>query len=154
MLLSTRSLISLCALAALPALAVGQGRGNEEAIPAKYQPPAGMCRIWVNGVPPEQQPAPTDCATALKNNPANGRVIFGPSKDSTRAGGVSELLRSRGTGRLPVPLPGLRAPLTPPAAASKATATKPAAKDSSAKRDSTAKRDTIIKRDSIPPAAR
>lgn len=156
MQLSTRSLISLCALAALPALAAGQGRGSEEAIPAKYQPPAGMCRIWVNGVPPEQQPAPTDCATALKNNPANGRVIFGPSKDSTRAGGVSELLRSRGTGRLPVPLPGLRAPLTPPRAPAKAPATKATTpKDSSsAKRDSTAKRDTIIKRDSIPPAAR
>jgi hypothetical protein len=36
-----------------------------------------MCRIWLNDVPAGQQPAPTDCATAVKNKPANGRVIFG-----------------------------------------------------------------------------
>jgi hypothetical protein len=36
-----------------------------------------MCRIWLDGVPPGQQPAPTDCATAVRNRPANGRVIFG-----------------------------------------------------------------------------
>ncbi len=150
MSLPTRSLITLFALAALPTLAVGQGRGNEIAIPAQYVPPAGMCRIWVNGVPPEQQPAPTDCATALKNNPANGRVIFGPSKDTTRGPSVSELLRSRATKGLPVP--GLRVPLTAP---TKTAATKgPAATDSSAKRDPTAQRDTTIKRDSIPPTAR
>ena len=141
----------------MPAVGVGQGRTSEVTIPAQYQPPAGMCRIWVNGVPPEQQPAPTDCATALKNNPANGRVIFGPSKDTTRAGGVSDLLRSRGAARLPIP--GLRAPVVPPrAAATKATSgsarDSTGKRDGAAKRDSTAKRDTIIKRDSIPPAAR
>ncbi|OYV63808.1 MAG: hypothetical protein B7Z72_14240 [Gemmatimonadetes bacterium 21-71-4] len=40
--------------------------------------------MWVNGVPAERQPAPTDCASALRNRPPNGRVIFGddfaPSK--------------------------------------------------------------------------
>jgi|ERR1044071_4689260 len=46
-------------------------------VPANMRPPAGMCRIWLNGVPPAQQPAPTDCATAVKNRPQNGRVIFG-----------------------------------------------------------------------------
>ena len=46
-------------------------------VPANIRPPAGMCRIWLNGVPPAQQPAPTDCATAVKNRPQNGRVIFG-----------------------------------------------------------------------------
>src|SRR4029079_10494406 len=44
------------------------------------KPPAGMCRIWVDGVPPDKQPAPTDCASALKNKPTNGRVIFGDPK--------------------------------------------------------------------------
>jgi hypothetical protein len=36
-----------------------------------------MCRIWLDDVPAGQQPAPTDCATAVKNKPQNGRVIFG-----------------------------------------------------------------------------
>ena len=36
-----------------------------------------MCRIWLKDVPAKQQPAPTDCAAAVKNVPQNGRVIFG-----------------------------------------------------------------------------
>lgn len=55
-----------------------------QVVPPNLRPPAGMCRVWVNGVPPERQPAPTDCASALRNRPPNGRVIFGddfaPSK--------------------------------------------------------------------------
>jgi hypothetical protein len=41
-----------------------------------------MCRIWINDVPPGKQPAPTDCASAVRNRPANGKVLFGdePSK--------------------------------------------------------------------------
>jgi len=46
-------------------------------IPADERPPKGMCRIWLDGVPAAQQPAATDCATALKNRPPNGRVVFG-----------------------------------------------------------------------------
>jgi hypothetical protein len=46
-------------------------------IPVGYRPPPGMCRIWIDGVPAGQQSAPTDCATAIRNRPANGRVIFG-----------------------------------------------------------------------------
>lgn len=46
-------------------------------IPREHRPPRGMCRIWIDGVPPDKQPAPTDCATAVKNKPRNGRVIFG-----------------------------------------------------------------------------
>ncbi len=46
-------------------------------VPQGYSPPAGMCRIWIKGVPPGQQPAPTDCASAVRNRPANGRVLFG-----------------------------------------------------------------------------
>ena len=40
------------------------------------RPPMGMCRIWLDGVPAAQQPAPTDCATAVRNRPVNGRVLF------------------------------------------------------------------------------
>ena len=60
--------------------AQGRGRGGEKArasIPANMRPPAGMCRIWLDDVPAAQQPAPTDCASAVRNRPAKGRVIFG-----------------------------------------------------------------------------
>ena len=59
--------------------ASAQGRGEEKVpnIPQEYRPPAGMCRIWLDDVPAGQQPAPTDCATAVKNKPQKGRVVFG-----------------------------------------------------------------------------
>ena len=67
------------AAALAPAKELGaQARGKDApAIPKEFRPPAGMCRIWLDDVPAGQQPAPTDCATAVKNRPANGRVIFG-----------------------------------------------------------------------------
>jgi hypothetical protein len=46
-------------------------------IPADARPPKGMCRIWLDGVPAAQQPAATDCRTAVKNLPPNARVLFG-----------------------------------------------------------------------------
>ena len=39
--------------------------------------PAGMCRIWIDGLPASRQPAPTDCNTARARVPSNGRVIYG-----------------------------------------------------------------------------
>jgi hypothetical protein len=50
---------------------------QQPAVPPAYRPPQGMCRIWIDGVPPNQQPAPTDCVTAVRNRPVNGYVIFG-----------------------------------------------------------------------------
>lgn len=50
---------------------------NAAKVPAGHWPPRGMCRIWIDGVPPGRQPAPTDCATAVRNKPANARVIYG-----------------------------------------------------------------------------
>ena len=72
----------LWAGAVLVAFAAGAGAQQKQppkkdTIPAEQKPPKGMCRIWIDGVPASRQPAPTDCATALKNKPANGRVIFG-----------------------------------------------------------------------------
>ena len=49
-------------------------------IPKEYLPPKGMCRIWIDNVPANRQPAPTDCATAIRNRPPNARVIFPPGK--------------------------------------------------------------------------
>jgi len=46
-------------------------------VPPGQMPPAGMCRIWIDGVPPGQQAAPTDCQTAVATKPANARVIWG-----------------------------------------------------------------------------
>ena len=74
------------ALAVTAAPAHAQGftrplrRDLQEAIkdvPRSYLPPPGMCRIWLDGVPPGQQPAPTDCASAVRNRPSNAKVIFG-----------------------------------------------------------------------------
>jgi hypothetical protein len=39
--------------------------------------PAGMCRIWIDGVPANRQPAPTNCDVARARVPANGRIIYG-----------------------------------------------------------------------------
>ena len=59
----------------LGSAAMAQAPKKDEA--ADHLPPPGMCRIWVDGVPASQQPAPTDCATAVRNRPEHGRVIFG-----------------------------------------------------------------------------
>ena len=64
-----------------------RGRDQQSDIPREYMPPRGMCRIWIDSVPPKQQPAPTECATAVRNKPRNGRVIFGEDAgDDARKG--------------------------------------------------------------------
>ena len=70
--------------------------GAGTTVPDGYRPPAGMCRIWIDNVPPDRQPAPTDCATAVRRRPANAKVIFGdlskadePSTTSTGANGAA-----------------------------------------------------------------
>jgi hypothetical protein len=59
---------------------------REQIVPPGFYPPAGMCRIWINGVPAGQQPAPTDCASAVRNRPANGKVLFGDDPPKTKKG--------------------------------------------------------------------
>jgi hypothetical protein len=78
-----RSILILAALAAVPAIAGAQrsrteDEKNSSTVPVSMLPPVGKCRIWMIGVPPAQQPAPTDCQTALRQRPENGVVIFGP----------------------------------------------------------------------------
>jgi hypothetical protein len=59
---------------------------REQIVPPGFFPPTGMCRIWINGVPAGQQPAPTDCASAVRNRPANGRVLFGDDPPKAKKG--------------------------------------------------------------------
>jgi len=61
-----------------------QSRG--QIVPPGFFPPAGMCRIWLNDVPASQQPAPTDCASAVRNRPANAKVLFGDEPQKGKKG--------------------------------------------------------------------
>lgn len=54
-------------------------RAATPAVPVHLLPPAGKCRVWIEEVPAAQQPAPTDCATALRLKPANAVVLYGPT---------------------------------------------------------------------------
>ena len=44
--------------------------------------PAGTCRIWIEGVPANRQPAATDCDTARRRQPSNSRIIYGARRDA------------------------------------------------------------------------
>lgn len=46
-------------------------------VPPGQRPPRGMCRVWIDGVPPGRQPRPTTCANAVATAPANSRIIYG-----------------------------------------------------------------------------
>ena len=48
-------------------------------IPPGHLPPRGMCRVWIDGVPPGRQPAVTSCAQAERDRLrySNARVIYG-----------------------------------------------------------------------------
>lgn len=73
---------AVAALLALPAVSGAQARGgtSRDTVPVSMLPTAGKCRIWMFGVPAAQQPATTDCATALRQKPANGMVLYGPAQ--------------------------------------------------------------------------
>ncbi|HMI54760.1 MAG TPA: hypothetical protein VK494_01090 [Gemmatimonadaceae bacterium] len=68
-----------------PPVTRSQGR-RDQVVPPGFFPPAGMCRIWINDVPASQQPAPSDCASAVRNRPANGRVLFGDDPPKSKKG--------------------------------------------------------------------
>lgn len=58
-------------------------------VPPGHLPPRGMCRVWLDGVPPGRQASPTSCQAALRERPANARVIYSdgssyPSADRHR----------------------------------------------------------------------
>ena len=53
-------------------------RGSSK-VPRGHLPPRGMCRVWIDGVPPGQQPEVTSCAQAERDRYrySNARVIYG-----------------------------------------------------------------------------
>ena len=60
------------------------GRSTEQRtstkVPKGHLPPRGMCRVWIDGVPPGQQPAVTSCSQAERDRLQYGtgaRVIYG-----------------------------------------------------------------------------
>jgi hypothetical protein len=59
-------------------VAAAQSSPKQPDIPPAYAPPSGMCRVWLRDVPPMQQPAPTDCRSALRTKPVGATVIYGP----------------------------------------------------------------------------
>ncbi|MFL5481304.1 MAG: hypothetical protein ACJ8AK_03875 [Gemmatimonadaceae bacterium] len=63
-----------------------QTQRRAQIVPPGFFPPAGMCRIWLNDVPANQQPAPTDCASAVRNRPANAKVLFGDEPQKGKKG--------------------------------------------------------------------
>lgn len=85
-MLSFRSLVSPTALIlGLAAQPVAAQERRDEPIPKSAMPPAGMCRVWLDNVAAAQQPAPTDCSTAVKNSPGSGaRLIFGTFSKAAR----------------------------------------------------------------------
>lgn len=76
-------------VAALPLSAQRRDRAPDE-IPSAYRPPPGMCRIWIDGLPPSRQPEPTDCATAVRERPAGARVIFGDRVSREQPRGIAK----------------------------------------------------------------
>ncbi len=75
-----------------------QVREQQPRVPDAFTPPVGLCRLWINGVPASQQPAPTDCANAIRNRPANAAVVFGPQRRSE----TTEMPSFAGRAQLPV----------------------------------------------------
>jgi len=114
-------------------------------VPKAYLPPKGMCRIWLDGVAADKQPAPTDCATALKNKPATGQVVF-PADEPSRPAQNSALRQQS------LSLPG-NSLVAPARIAPSTRPPPPAVRDTAkAKRDSAKSKDTLPKKP--PPPAR
>jgi len=75
------------ALLVVPTTTAAQVRpGSRDTVPTAMLPPAGKCRVWITGVAPAQQPAATDCPTALRQRSANSVILYGPPLKSAGSG--------------------------------------------------------------------
>ena len=82
---SMKHLALLLASFALCSATLEAQSSSSSSVPESHRPPPGMCRIWIDGVPPTHQPAPTDCATAIRKRPMNARVVFGSEAPASGA---------------------------------------------------------------------
>lgn len=57
-------------------------RASSRTYPTAQTLPSGMCQVWIDGVPANRQPAPTDCTTARRNQPRNSRIIYGSGQST------------------------------------------------------------------------
>lgn len=79
-LLQGAMVLGLSVAVAGSAAAQGRGRGSSS-YPPGFRPPPGMCRVWIQGVPPGRQPGVTDCASARASASANATVLYGDRTD-------------------------------------------------------------------------
>lgn len=77
--MSKTSTAFTAAAAVMFAATMADAQGNSGHVPPGQMPPAGMCRVWVDGVPPGRQAQVTDCATARAHQTANSHIIYGAS---------------------------------------------------------------------------
>ncbi|HJQ19895.1 MAG TPA: hypothetical protein VJ867_06050 [Gemmatimonadaceae bacterium] len=77
--------------------AVLSGSDRTDRIPPGQLPPRGMCRLWIDNVPPGHQPAVTDCATAERQRltTANSHVIYGDVNAFPGKGKYKDKLKNR-----------------------------------------------------------
>jgi hypothetical protein len=96
----TRVNVAVVALVLAAAPLSAQSRKTDGAkIPPGQLPPKGMCRVWITGVPPGQQPAVTTCANAELHRVANSRVIYG-DRESFPGRGKTKLTSSTANGEV------------------------------------------------------
>lgn len=83
--------ISFFLLAVMAGTSEAQGNrrnGRNQGIPPGQMPPAGMCRVWYDNLPPGRQPRATNCdqAERLASRDRNARVIYGDDYYGSRNG--------------------------------------------------------------------
>jgi hypothetical protein len=67
-------LLAAVVVGCAPASAQGGSRDvGYGGVPPQAYPPRGMCRVWLDGLSPSQQPPVTDCATAERA--ARGKIL-------------------------------------------------------------------------------
>jgi hypothetical protein len=100
---------------AVPAKAMAPTASGSANVPVTMLPPAGLCRIWISEVPASQQPAPTDCATALRQKPANATILYGPTERDSMGERFEEKARRASVSRPagPAASPSLKRPAAP-----------------------------------------
>jgi transcription termination factor Rho len=84
------------ALFAATSVAGAQLRDN---VPPGQMPSAGMCRVWIDGVPAGRQPAQTDCNTARRTAPANARILYGATASGVQTD-PRKVQQGRGRGQV------------------------------------------------------